>query len=120
MEVCSVFCLAATRKKIFYHTQQGLKRKISRLVFKLFPRKLFALSKYSPVTLHYSPAPAILNETPALPVCSNMQDIFLQAFRNINFSPSDSTLACVSYSLEFYNYRNSSKCLKILAIIIFC
>ena len=29
----------------------------------LFPGKGFALSKYSPVTLHYSPATAILSET---------------------------------------------------------
>ena len=36
-------------------SQQGLKRKISRLVF--------TLSKYSPVTLHYSPATAILNKS---------------------------------------------------------
>ena len=49
---------------IYYQTQQGLKRKISRLVFKLFPGKHFALSKYAPVTLHYFPATAILNETP--------------------------------------------------------
>ena len=45
-------------------TQQGLKHKISRFVFKLFRVKGFALSKYSPVTSHYSPATAILNETP--------------------------------------------------------
>ena len=93
MLVCSVFCSAAMRNKIFYHTQQGLKRKISRLVFKLFPRKFFALSKYSAVTLHYSPAPAILNETAAIPVCANMQDIFLQAFRNI-FSLRQQTSLC--------------------------
>ena len=31
----------------------------------LFLGNGFALSKYSPVTLHYSPATAILNETPA-------------------------------------------------------
>ena len=34
------------------------------IIFKLFPGKGFALSKYSPVTLHSSPATAILNETP--------------------------------------------------------
>ena len=45
-------------------SQQGLKRKISKLIFKLFPGKGFTLSKYSPVTLHYSPATAILNENP--------------------------------------------------------
>ena len=44
-------------------SQQGLKRKISRLVFKLFLGKGFTLSKYSPVTLHYSPATAILNKS---------------------------------------------------------
>ena len=66
VEVCSVFCLAATRNKICYQTQQGLKRKISRLVFKFFPGKFFALSKYSPVNLHFSPDTAILNETPAV------------------------------------------------------
>ena len=43
-------------------SQQGLKCKISKLIFKLFPGKGFTLSKYSPVTLHYSPATAILNE----------------------------------------------------------
>ena len=69
VEVCSVFCLAAMRNKICYQTikekpsHRGLKRKISRLVFKLFPVKAFTLSKYSPVTWHYSPATAILNET---------------------------------------------------------
>ena len=69
VEVCGVFCLAAMRNKICYQTikekpsHQGLKRKISRLVFKLFPGKAFTLSKYSPVTWHYSPATAILNET---------------------------------------------------------
>ena len=43
----------------------AIRKKISRIVFKLFPEKFFALSKYSPVTLHYSPAAtAILNETP--------------------------------------------------------
>ena len=45
-------------------SHQGLKCKISRLIFKLFLGKGFALSKYSPVTLHSSPATAILNETP--------------------------------------------------------
>ena len=44
-------------------SQQGLKHKISRLVFKLFLGKGFTLSKYSPVTLHYSPATAILNKS---------------------------------------------------------
>ena len=44
--------------------QQGLKCKISKLIFKLFPGKGFILSKYSSVTLHYSPATAILNENP--------------------------------------------------------
>ena len=59
------FCLAATRNRTCYQTQQGLKCKISRLVFKLFLGKFFALSKYSPVTLHYnSPTTAILDETP--------------------------------------------------------
>ena len=53
-----VFCSAATRNKICYQTKK------SRLVFKLFPGKFFALLKYSPVTLHYSLATAILNETP--------------------------------------------------------
>ena len=47
-------------------SQRGLKRKISRLIFNLFVGKGFALSKYSPVTLHYSPATSILNETPEL------------------------------------------------------
>ena len=60
------FFLAATRNEICYQTQQDLKRKISRLVFKFFPGKVFALSKYSPVTLHFSPDTAILNETPAV------------------------------------------------------
>ena len=45
-------------------SQQGVKRKISKLIFKLFPGKGFTLSKYSSVTLHYSPATAILNENP--------------------------------------------------------
>ena len=59
----------STRNKIAIRqqekpSQQGLKHKIFRLVFKLFLGKGFALSKYSPVTLHYSPATAILNETP--------------------------------------------------------
>ena len=44
-------------------SQQGLKRKISRLVFKLFLGKGFTLSKYSPVTIYYSPATAILNKS---------------------------------------------------------
>ena len=44
-------------------SQQGLKRKISRLVSKLFLGKGFTLSKYSPVTLQYSPAAAILNKS---------------------------------------------------------
>ena len=44
-------------------SQQGLKHKISRLVFTLFLGKGFTLSKYSPVTLHYSPATAILNKS---------------------------------------------------------
>ena len=35
------------------HLSRVIKRKISRLIFKLFPGKGFALSKYSPVTLHY-------------------------------------------------------------------
>ena len=39
-------------------SQQGLKRKISRLIFKLFLGKGFTLSKYSPVTKNYSPATA--------------------------------------------------------------
>ena len=60
------FCSAATINKICYQTQQGLKCKIPRLIFKLFPGKFFALSKYAPVTVHYSPATAILNETPAV------------------------------------------------------
>ena len=47
-------------------SQRGLKRKISRLIFNLFVGKGFALSKYSPVTLHYFPATSILNETPEL------------------------------------------------------
>ena len=42
-----------------------IKRKISRLVFKLYPGKFFALSKCSPVTLHYSPATSIRSETAA-------------------------------------------------------
>ena len=45
-------------------SQQGLKRKISRLMFKLIPGKGFALAKYSPVNLHSSPATTILNEPP--------------------------------------------------------
>ena len=47
-------------------SQQGLKHKISRLIFKLFLGKGFTLSTYSPVTLHYSPATAIiiLNKSP--------------------------------------------------------
>ena len=49
-------------------SQQGLKRKIFRLIFKLFLGKGFALSKYSPATLHYSPATAILNETPEITI----------------------------------------------------
>ena len=44
-------------------SQQGLKHKISRLIFKFFLGKGFTLSKYSPVTLHYSPATAILNKS---------------------------------------------------------
>ena len=48
------------------HLSRVIKCKISRLIFKLFPGKGFALSKYSPVTLHYSPATAILNETPGV------------------------------------------------------
>ena len=44
-------------------SQQGLKRKISRLIFKLFLGKGFTLSKYSPVTIYYSPATAILNKS---------------------------------------------------------
>ena len=44
-------------------SQQGLKHKISRLVFKLFLGKGFTLSKYSPVTIYYSPATAILNKS---------------------------------------------------------
>ena len=44
-------------------SQQGLKHKISRLVSKLFLGKGFTLSKYSPVTLQYSPAAAILNKS---------------------------------------------------------
>ena len=43
--------------------QQGLKRKISRLIFKLFLGKGFTLSKYSPVTINFSPATAILNKS---------------------------------------------------------
>jgi len=58
------FFLFDSYEKKHLPSQQGLKRKISRLVFKLFPGKSFALSKYSPVTLQYSPASAILNETP--------------------------------------------------------
>ena len=42
----------------------AIRQKKSRLVFKFFPGKFFALLKYSPVTLHYSLATAILNETP--------------------------------------------------------
>ena len=112
------FFSAAMRNKIFYHTQQGLKRKISRLLFKLFLKKFFTLSRYSPVTytilllLQFlmKPLPYLF-----VAICK----IFFSKLSGI-FSPSDSTLACVSYSLELYNYRNSSKCLKILAIIIFC
>ena len=68
IEVCSVFCSAATRYNICYQTigkaiSAGFKTQISSLIFKLFPEKGFALSKYSPVTLHYSAATAILNET---------------------------------------------------------
>ena len=44
-------------------SQQGLKRKISRLIFNLFLGKGFTLSKYSPVTKNYSPATAILNKS---------------------------------------------------------
>ena len=32
--------------------------------FQALSRKVLTLSKFSPVTLHYSPATAILNETP--------------------------------------------------------
>ena len=44
-------------------SQRGLKCKISRLVFKLFLGKGFTLLKYSPATLHCSPATAILNKS---------------------------------------------------------
>jgi len=57
--------LAVKRNRTCYQTQQGLKCKICRLVFKLLLGKFFALSKYSPVTLHHSPTTAILDETPA-------------------------------------------------------
>ena len=65
---CFLFGSYDKINKIYYQTQQGLKRKISRLVFKLFLGKLFALSKYAPVTLHYFPATAILNETPVFAI----------------------------------------------------
>ena len=45
-------------------SKQGNKTQNFQAHFKLFPGEGFALSKYSPVTLHYSPATAILNETP--------------------------------------------------------
>ena len=69
VEIYSVFCSAATRNNICYQTigkaiSAGFKTLNFQLVFKLVPGKGFALSKYSPVTLHYSPATAILNETP--------------------------------------------------------
>ena len=42
-------------------SQQGLKRKISRLMFKLIPGKGFALAKYSPVNLHSSLLQFLMN-----------------------------------------------------------
>ena len=65
VEVCRVFCYEpATRNKISYQT---VGKAIS-AGFKMqtFQADFQALSKYSPVTLHYSPATAILNETPGI------------------------------------------------------
>ena len=70
MQRYAVFFVQQLREKTFAirqqekPSQQRLKRKISRLVFKLFLGKGFALLKYSPVTVHYPLATAILNGTP--------------------------------------------------------
>ena len=66
------FCSAAMRNKICYQTigkaiSVGLKTQNFQARFQALSKKgLIALSKYSPVTLHYPPATAILNESPII------------------------------------------------------
>ena len=65
------FFSAATRKKLCYQTigkgiSAGFNTQNFQACFQALSGKGgkgFALSKYSPVTFHYSPATAILNET---------------------------------------------------------
>ena len=66
---CFLFPEAATRNKICYQTEgkaisAGFKAQNPGSFSSSFREKKFALSKYSPVTLHYSPATIILNEIP--------------------------------------------------------
>ena len=60
----------------------------------LAPRKSFALSQHSPVTLTYSPATVILNENPAIPPETDHCFLFFSCYfldygRNFQPPPED-------------------------------
>ena len=58
------FLFGSYEKQTLLSDSAGFKMQNFQACFQALSGKFFALSKYSPVTLHYSPTTAILDETP--------------------------------------------------------
>ena len=86
-------------------SQQGLKRNISRPIFKLFAGKAFVLSKYSPVTLHHSPA--ILQFLMKPLFCAQHINLIHASITQQSYPHTFTILSYIHISIHFYYYNYS-------------